>query len=98
MGWLGENNMNTLARTGVAQTAAGIGIEGIDAIAYSADGTQKNWDDTRRFFSDWGLKPLAEAVGAALDGLMMSPNPSPVGKYIHGQNVSMDWGSFSGTF
>ena len=52
--------MNTLANTGVAQTAAGIGIEGIDAITYSTDGTQKNWDDTRRFFSDWGLKALVD--------------------------------------
>ncbi len=38
----------------------GKGIEGIDAITYSTDGTQKNWDDTRRFFSDWGLKALAD--------------------------------------
>ena len=56
--------MNALANTGVAQTAAGleasVGIEGIDAITYSTDGTQKNWDDTRRFFADWGLKPLAD--------------------------------------
>jgi catechol 2,3-dioxygenase-like lactoylglutathione lyase family enzyme len=36
------------------------GVEGIDAITYSTDGTQKNWDDTRRFFADWGLKPLAD--------------------------------------
>ena len=33
-------------------------IEGIDSITYSTDGTQKNWDDTRRFFADWGLKLL----------------------------------------
>jgi catechol 2,3-dioxygenase-like lactoylglutathione lyase family enzyme len=36
------------------------GIEGIDSITYSTDGTLKNWDDTRRFFADWGLKPLAD--------------------------------------
>ncbi len=36
------------------------GIEGIDSITYSTDGTQKNWDDTRCFFADWGLKPLAD--------------------------------------
>ena len=34
----------------------GSGIEGIDSITYSTDGTSKNWDDTRRFFADWGLK------------------------------------------
>ena len=34
------------------------GIEGIDSITYSTDGTQKNWDDTRRFFADWGLNAL----------------------------------------
>ncbi len=37
-----------------------IGIEGIDAITYSTDGTPQNWDDTRRFFSDWGLKSLED--------------------------------------
>ena len=37
-----------------------VGIEGIDAITYSTDGTAKNWDDARRFFSDWGLKPLTD--------------------------------------
>ena len=37
-----------------------IGIEGIDAITYSSDGTPQNWDDTRRFFSDWGLKALVD--------------------------------------
>lgn len=75
MGGAGENDMNTLANTGIARTATeaaawpvceaegleGIeGIEGIDAITYSTDGTQKNWDDTRRFFVDWGLKPLVD--------------------------------------
>jgi catechol 2,3-dioxygenase-like lactoylglutathione lyase family enzyme len=35
-------------------------IEGIDSITYSTDGTQKNWDDTRRFFADWGLKLLID--------------------------------------
>jgi catechol 2,3-dioxygenase-like lactoylglutathione lyase family enzyme len=49
MGWVGENNMNAMT-----------GIEGIDSITYSTDGTQKNWDDTRRFFADWGLKPLVD--------------------------------------
>ena len=39
---------------------AALGIEGIDAITYSTDGSQQNWDDTRRFFSDWGLKPLED--------------------------------------
>ena len=60
---------HTLANTGIAQTATeatawpdveGEGIEGIDSITYSTDGTRKNWDDTRRFFADWGLKPLAD--------------------------------------
>jgi catechol 2,3-dioxygenase-like lactoylglutathione lyase family enzyme len=36
------------------------GIEGIDAITYSTDGTSQNWEDTRRFFSDWGLKSLED--------------------------------------
>ena len=31
-------------------------IEGIDAITYSTD----HWDDARKFFSDWGLKALAD--------------------------------------
>ncbi len=35
-------------------------IEGIDAITYSTDGTQQNWDDTRRFFADWGLTPCVD--------------------------------------
>jgi catechol 2,3-dioxygenase-like lactoylglutathione lyase family enzyme len=35
-------------------------IEGIDSITYCTDGTQKNWDDTRRFFADWGLKLLVD--------------------------------------
>ncbi len=35
-------------------------IEGIDAITYSTDGTEQNWDDTRRFFSDWGLTPCGD--------------------------------------
>ena len=35
-------------------------IEGIDAIVYSTDGTAKNWDDTRRFFADWGLQPVTD--------------------------------------
>ena len=35
-------------------------IEGIASITYSSDGTQKNWDDTRRFFADWGLKALVD--------------------------------------
>lgn len=61
--------MNALANAGDAPAAVekvvpngidGTGIEGIDSITYSTDGTQKNWDDTRRFFSDWGLKPLVD--------------------------------------
>ena len=32
------------------------GIEGIDAITYSTE----RWDDARKFFSDWGLKALAD--------------------------------------
>lgn len=39
-----------------------IGIEGIDAITYSSDGTPQNWDDTRRFFSDWGLTSLQDTI------------------------------------
>ena len=35
-------------------------IEGIDAIVYSTDGTAQNWDDSRRFFADWGLKLLVD--------------------------------------
>ena len=38
------------------------GIEGIDAITYSTDGTAQNWDDTRRFFVDWGLKSLEDTA------------------------------------
>ena len=59
-----ESNGVAAPVTGVTKTAAGleasVGIEGIDAITYSTDGTQKNWDNTRRFFADWGLKPLAD--------------------------------------
>ena len=54
MGWAGEHKMSE------GKGIEGKGIEGIDAITYSTDGTQKNWDDTRRFFSDWGLKPLVD--------------------------------------
>ena len=35
-------------------------IEGIDRITYSTDGTSANWDTTRRFFGDWGLKLLLD--------------------------------------
>jgi catechol 2,3-dioxygenase-like lactoylglutathione lyase family enzyme len=48
--------MNPSITTGIE----GSGIEGIDAITYSTDGTPKNWDDTRRFFADWGLTPLVD--------------------------------------
>jgi catechol 2,3-dioxygenase-like lactoylglutathione lyase family enzyme len=34
-------------------------IEGIDSITYSTDGSAKNWDDSHRFFADWGLTALA---------------------------------------
>ena len=40
----------------------GTGIEGIDAIVYSTDGTAQNWDDTRRFFADWGLKQSTDTA------------------------------------
>lgn len=30
-------------------------VVGIEAITYSTDGTQANWDDAKRFFADWGL-------------------------------------------
>ncbi len=42
-------------------TNATDGIEGIESITYSSDGTQKNWEDSRRFFADWGLKMLVDA-------------------------------------
>jgi catechol 2,3-dioxygenase-like lactoylglutathione lyase family enzyme len=35
-------------------------IEGIDSITYCTDGSQKNWDDARKFFADWGLTLLAD--------------------------------------
>jgi catechol 2,3-dioxygenase-like lactoylglutathione lyase family enzyme len=35
-------------------------IEGIDSITYCTDGSATNWDDTRRFFADWGLTALAD--------------------------------------
>lgn len=40
----------------MSQGKAGKGIEGIDAITYSTE----RWDDARNFFSDWGLKSLAD--------------------------------------
>ena len=39
------------------QATVHTGIEGIDAITYSTG----RWDEARRFFSDWGLKSLADA-------------------------------------
>jgi catechol 2,3-dioxygenase-like lactoylglutathione lyase family enzyme len=35
------------------------GITGIDALIYSSDGTQENWQAAQKFFNDWGLKELA---------------------------------------
>lgn len=35
------------------------GIEGIDAITYSTE----RWDDARKFFGDWGLKPVKDETG-----------------------------------
>ncbi len=35
------------------------GIEGIDAITYSTD----RWDDAKKFFADWGLKPVTDEAG-----------------------------------
>ncbi len=35
------------------------GIQGIDAIVYSSDGTPQNWQAAQKFFNDWGLKELA---------------------------------------
>jgi catechol 2,3-dioxygenase-like lactoylglutathione lyase family enzyme len=46
-------NANTLQDLG--------GIEGIDAITYSTDGTSQNWDEARRFFADWGLTALKDS-------------------------------------
>ena len=45
-------------------------IEGIASITYSSDGTQKNWDDMRRFFADWGLKAPTRPAAC---GLCKSP-------------------------
>ena len=48
------------------------GIEGIDAITYSTE----RWDDARKFFSDWGLKSLADEpaqqVWETLNGAQVS--------------------------
>jgi catechol 2,3-dioxygenase-like lactoylglutathione lyase family enzyme len=35
------------------------GIAGIDAIVYSSNGTNENWQAAQKFFNDWGLKELA---------------------------------------
>ncbi len=35
-------------------------IEGIDSITYCTDGTSQGWEDSRRFFADWGLTALAD--------------------------------------
>ena len=43
--------------------SASTGIEGIDAITYSTDGTAANWDAAHRFFSDWGLTLVADTPG-----------------------------------
>ncbi len=37
------------------------GIEGIDRITYSTNGTPENWADTKRFFADWGLALLIDS-------------------------------------
>ena len=34
-------------------------IEGIDRITYGIEDTPEQWARVRRFFSDWGLHPLA---------------------------------------
>ena len=52
--------MNPNATDTTDATDAMDAIEGIDAITYSSDGSAKNWDDTRRFFADWGLTPLVD--------------------------------------
>jgi catechol 2,3-dioxygenase-like lactoylglutathione lyase family enzyme len=44
-----------MSETGVR----GTGILGIDAIVYSSNGTNENWQATQKFFNDWGLKELA---------------------------------------
>ena len=44
-------------------------IEGIDSITYCTDGSPQGWDDSCRFFADWGLKALPAtdpATGQAL--------------------------------
>jgi catechol 2,3-dioxygenase-like lactoylglutathione lyase family enzyme len=44
-----------MSTSGKAET----GIAGIDAIVYSSNGTNENWQAAQKFFNDWGLKELA---------------------------------------
>jgi catechol 2,3-dioxygenase-like lactoylglutathione lyase family enzyme len=61
------------------RTEPASGIEGIDAITYSGDGTPQNWDDTRRFFADWGLKSIEDTperqVWETLNGAQVIVSP-----------------------